>query len=147
MNQPKFPPKNQTSVPYLNRTPDYYINKIRPQILASFNPEQITAIQDILEEAIPKHSPKIVDLRLTVDLIISRFYLVLLVGKERRRGQREYPVRGITRIGNLIAATLLLIAINLLISAFIFLFLYLIKSALGIDLFSGEHLSDQLKKF
>ncbi|KKD34612.1 MAG: hypothetical protein WAN66_15645 [Limnoraphis robusta] len=147
MNQPKFQPKNQTSVPYQNRTPEYYLNKIQPHILSSFNSEQITAIQDILEEAIPKHSPKIVDLRLTVDLILSRFYLVLLVGKERRRGQREYPVRGITRIGNLIAATLLLIAINLLISAFIFLFLYLIKSALGIDLFSGEHLSDQLKKF
>ncbi|MEB3281783.1 MAG: hypothetical protein VKK42_22955 [Lyngbya sp.] len=147
MNQPKFPPKNQTSVPDQNRTPEYYLNKIHPQVLSSLNTKQIAAIRDILDEAIPKKSPKIVDLRLTVDLIISRFYLVLLVGKERRKGQREYPVPGITRIGNLIAATLLLIGINLLISLFIFLLLYLIKSALGIDLFSGEHLIDQLKKF
>ncbi|WP_413162197.1 hypothetical protein ACL6C3_25035 [Capilliphycus salinus ALCB114379] len=146
MNQPKFPPKNPTSVPYRNRTSEYYLNKINPQILSSLNREQIIAIREILDEAIPKHSPKIVDLRLTVDLIISRFYLVLLVGKERRKGQRDYPVTGITRIGNLIAATLLLIGINLLISLFIFLFLYLIKSALGINLLPG-HLDDVLKKF
>lgn len=146
MNQQRSQQKSDYE-PYRNRTPEYYLNKIQPQILSSLNAEQITAIRDILEQAIPKNSPKIVDLRVTIDLILSRFYLVLLLGKERRRGQREYPVTGITRIGNLIAATLLLIAINLLISAFIFLLLYLIKSALGIDLFPGEHLKDQLKKF
>ena len=147
MENQKHQQKIPRSVPYRNRNSEYYLNQMRPDILSSFNPEQINAIRDILEEAIPKQSPKIVDLRLTIDLIISRFYLVLFVGKERRRGQREYRVTGITRIGNLVAAALLLLGINLLISAFIFLLLYLIKSALGIDLFSGEHLGDRLKKF
>ncbi|MEL7037929.1 MAG: hypothetical protein AAFO04_20270 [Cyanobacteria bacterium J06592_8] len=147
MNKSKFSRQNQTPVPYQNRTPDYYLNQIQPQIFESFNSEQITEIRGILEQAIPRSSPKIVDLRFTVDLILSKFYLVLLVGKERRRGQREYRVTGITRFGNIVAATLLLIGINLLISAFIFLLLYLIKSALGVDLFPGQHLGDQLKKF
>ncbi len=136
--------ENITSSSYRNRTPDDYLNQIDPDILSSFNSKQVAVIKTLLKTAIPKQSPKIVDLRLTIDLIFSRFYLVIFVGKERRRGQREYPVRKITRFGNIVAATLLLIGINLMISLFIFLVLYLIKSALKIDLFPGGSLIDWL---
>ena len=139
MNQPYH------SKPSPRLTPDYYLKQLEPQILEQFNPQKIDIIQQLLLQAIPKPSPKIVDLRFTVDLILSRFYVVLLIGKERRKGTRDYRVTGITKMGNLIAATLILIGLNLLISGFIFLVLYLIKSAVGINLFEG-HLIDQLKK-
>jgi membrane-associated protease RseP (regulator of RpoE activity) len=130
---------------YRSRSPSYYLEKIDPEILASFQPEQIEAITSILKQAIPKPSPKIVDFRFTVDLIFSRFYLVLLVGKDFRKEQREYKSRGITKVGNIIAAIILLVATNLTISALILLIAYLFKSAIGIDFFP-DHISGTLKK-
>jgi hypothetical protein len=128
------------------QTPEYYLNQIEPDILNSLNAEQLHAVKHLLNQAIPKPSPKIVDLRFTVDLILSRFYVVLFVGRERRQGSRNYPVTGMTKFGNFITAMLLLISLNLLITAFLFLLLYLIKSAVGINLFEG-HLIDKIKQF
>lgn len=130
---------------YHQRTPGYYLEKIESHILESFNSEQLQAINFVLEQAIPKPSPKLVDLRFVIDLIFSRFYIVLFVGKDRRKKRRKYPVEGIARVGNLIAAVTLLIGFNLTISALILLFGYLLKSALGINLFPG-HISETLKK-
>jgi hypothetical protein len=140
--------KDQQSQRIKNLTPEYYLNRIQPQILESFNTDQINEVQRVLTQAIPKPSPKIVDLRFTVDLILSRFYIVVFVGQDRRQGRRNYSVTvtRVTKTGNFIAATLLLIGLNLLISVFIFLLLYLLKSAVGINLFEG-HLIDQIKKF
>ncbi len=131
---------------YITRTPSYYLDKISPDILASFTNEQLRVITSILERAIPKSSPKIVDFRFTVDLIFSRFYVVLFVGKDRRRKQRHQVTEGISRIGNAIAAVILLLAANLVISALILLFAYLFKSAIGLNFFPG-HISESFKKF
>ena len=131
---------------YITRTPSYYLDKIAPDILASFTNEQLRVITSILERAIPKPSPKIVDFRFTVDLIFSRFYVVLFVGKDRRRKQRHQVTEGIARIGNAIAAVILLVAANLVISALIVLFAYLFKSAIGLNFFPG-HISESFKKF
>lgn len=131
---------------YITRTPSYYLDKISPDILASFTNEQLRVITSILERAIPKPSPKIVDFRFTVDLIFSRFYVVLFVGKDRRKKKRHQVTEGIARIGNAIAAVILLLATNLVISALILLFAYLFKSAIGLNFFPG-HISDSVKKF
>ncbi len=130
---------------YIHRTPSYYLDKIEPSILANFTPEQLQVITSILNQAIPKPSPKIVDFRFNVDLVISRFYIVLFVGKDRRKKQRRYVTEGIARVGNAIAAIILLIAANLVISALILLFAYLFKSAIGLDFFPG-HISETVKK-
>jgi hypothetical protein len=113
--------------------------------LASFNREQLQAITNILTQAIPQPSPKIVDFRFTIDLIFSRFYLVLFVGKDRRKRKRQYLPEGIAKIGNAIAVTLLLLGANLVISGIILLFAYLFKSAVGIDFFPG-HISETVKE-
>lgn len=134
-------------LPYHAKTPEHYIQQIEPSILSSFTPEQLNEIKRILNHAIPKNSPKIVDLRFNVDLILSRFYVVLLVGKERRKIQRHYVTRGITKVGNFVAAIVLLITLNLIVTVLIFLFLYLIKSAIGIDFFKESHLIDKIKTF
>ena len=123
---------------YRSRPPSYYLAKIAPDILVSFNPEQLEAITFLLNQAIPKPALKIVDFKFVIDLIFSRVYIVLFVGKDIRRKQRQYINEGIARVGNLIAAATLLIVSNLVLSAFILLVAYLLKSAIGINLFPGH---------
>ncbi len=127
-----------------DRNPSYYIEKIEPEILASFTPKQLQAIADVIEQAIPQPSPKIVDFRVTVDFIISRFYIVLFVGKDRRKQQRQDVTKG-GAIANAIAAIVILVGANLVISAFILLFAYLFKSAIGINFFPA-HISETVKQ-
>lgn len=131
---------------YRSRPPSYYLAKISPDILLSFNPEQLEAITFILNHAIPKPAPKIVDFKFVIDLIFSRFYIVLFVGKDVRKKQRQYITEGIARVGNLIAAATLLIVSNLVLSAFILLVAYLLKSAIGINLFP-DHLKETLAEW
>jgi hypothetical protein len=139
--------QQSTSSGYRFRTPEDYLKRMEPEVLASFTPDQLRAIKSTLKAAIPQAAPKTVDLRIGIDLILFRFYVVLLVGRDRRRQQR-YEIPGpVSRLGNAIAAILLLISINLLISLFILLFAYLVKSALGIDFFPHKHLGDLLEKF
>lgn len=130
---------------YRSRTPSYYLKRLDPQVLASLTPEQLEAVTLVLKQAIPQASPKLVDFKFTIDLIISRFYVVLFVGKDRRKQQRQYVNEGIARVGNAIAAVVLLVAINLVVSALIVLFAYLFKSAIGIDLFPN-HLAETVKQ-
>ena len=140
------PIKEQVNLPnYRTRTPESYLQQIEPNILASFNTEQLQVIINILTQAIPQPSPKIVDFRFNIDLIFSRFYLVLFVGKDRRKRRRKYVPEGIARIGNAIAVVLLLVGANLVISGVILLFAYLFKSAVGIDFFPG-HISESVKE-
>ena len=146
MNQSSFRNEQVNPYNYRSRTPSYYLEKIEPYILASFNPEQIEAITSVLNQAIPKSSPKVVDFRFVADLVFERFYIVLFVGKDLRRKQRQYAPEGIARVGNLIAAGILLIGTNLAISALILLFVYLLKSAIGINFFPG-HISETIGKY
>lgn len=145
MKKAFFQSESASDLSYESRTPSYYLGKIEPRILESFNLEQLQTIESILNQAIPKPSPKLVDLRFLVDLVFSRFYVVLFVGKDRRKKQRHYTPKGVAKIGNMLAAVILLIGLNLVFSAFILLFAYLCKSAIGIDLFPG-HISETLQR-
>ena len=145
MKKELFPNQQISSSDHRSRPLSYYLEKIDPYILKSFNPEQFQAIINVLNQAIPKPSPKIVDFKFIVDLVFSRFYIVLLVGKDSRKKQRQSETHGISKIGNLIAAAILLLGTNLVISALILLFAYLFKSAIGINLFPG-HILETLKK-
>jgi hypothetical protein len=131
------------------RSPQKYLDQIDPAILASFNAQQLAATYSMLDAAIDKPSPKLIDLRLSIDLVFSRFYLVLFVGKDRRQAARPHQTRGITKIANQAAVILLLLGLNLALSAFILLTAYLVKSAVGINLFPStlqdivQHMSDR----
>lgn len=129
---------------YSARTADYYLKQIDANVHDSLTSEQIVAVRTALEDAIPEPGPKMVDLRVNIDLIVSRFYIVLFVGKDRRKNQRSHSASGFTVIANRIAAIIMLVGLNLTISLFIFLVAYLIKSALGVNLFPS-HLSDYLR--
>lgn len=134
---------NQT--PYHTKTADDYMQEMKPDIVSSLSSEQLDEIKVLINRAIPKPSPKIVDLRFNIDLLISRFYVVLFVGKENRRVRRRYQVRGITKVGNFIIAIFLLISLNLLVSLFIVMSLYLLKVTAGVDFFHQGHLIDHIK--
>lgn len=119
-----------------HRSVDSLIALFDPRVAQQFNSSQWQEIRRIIDLSIGKPSPKIVDLRFTVDLIVSRFYFTLFIGKDRRRQSRNQSTG--SRIGNLIAAIGLLLGLNLLVSVSAVVVLYLIKSALGIDLMPGH---------
>lgn len=133
-----------TSPTPLIKTPYDYLARLDPSVAESLTQKQLEAIKNLLK-AIPQPSPKLVDLRFTVDLIFSRFYIVLFVGKDRRSKKRAYFQNKLVRIGNFIAAVILLLGVNLVISASVILVAYLLKSAIGIDIFAHQHLSDVVK--
>jgi len=126
------------------KTVNDYLHQMDPEVLHSLNFSQRSEVERILAQALPKPAPKIVDLRFRVDLILSRFYVVLLVGKDRRRQRRQYPQSALNRLGNVIAAIILLLSLNLAISGGLFLAAYLVKSAVGINLLPG-HMGDYLR--
>lgn len=119
-------------------TPATYLAQIDPQVQASLNTEQWAELERIVDLAIPKPAPKLVDLRFEVDLLISRYFIVLMVGKDRRRVPRNTPVSKLTQFGNWVAAVLLLLGFNLALSTSVLMAAYLIKSALGINLLPGH---------
>ncbi|WP_219904709.1 hypothetical protein [Stenomitos frigidus] len=131
---------------YSSHTPNYYLSKLAAPIRNSLTPEQLEAFHQILNEAIPKPSAKLVDLRFVIDLLVSRFYIVLFIGKDRRAKKRRYVPQVMTKMGNTIAIVIILLGANLTISAFILLAAYLMKSAIGIDLLPG-HFPDTIKRF
>lgn len=132
---------------YRQPTPDDYLALLDEETRTSFSTHQLDSIRMVLASAIPKPSPKLVDLRFDIDLLLARFYVVLFVGKDRRTKRRSPLPPVLIRIGNVAIAIAIVVGINLLSSMGLFLFLYLVKSALSIDLFPGIHLAEQLKRF
>lgn len=132
------------NINYRSRTPEYYLARLSPEVDATLTPTQRQAVHTLLAEAIPRPAPKIVDLRFTVDLLLSRFYINLQVGTDRRKYKRHSLSEQTARLGNLVAALVLLVGTNLVISALIVLVVYLVKSLIGIDLMPG-HFPDLIK--
>ena len=128
-------------------TPEDYLTLLSANDRAEFTEEQLDRIRMLLASAIPQPSPKLVDLRFDIDLLMSRFYIVLFVGKDRRQKRRSHLPPFLTHIGNLAVATALLLSINILISICLFILLYLVKSALNIDIIPGAHLAEHLQRF
>ena len=86
------------------------------------------------------------DFRGTIPLFFRRYYFVVLIGRDTRQetkkieAERRYRVR---RVNNAVSAFFLLIPFFLLV----FLLLYYLKSALGINIMPVLHLSDLTDMF
>ncbi|MEO1095426.1 MAG: hypothetical protein AAFX01_11060 [Cyanobacteria bacterium J06638_28] len=126
---------------YAQRKPDDYLQRLSPGTRAALSLEQVQELKQLLHEAIPKPSPKIVDLRIVLDLLVTRYYIVIWVGKDRRKSPRRHTPTRLARVGNFVTACLLLLALNLTVTGALFMSAYLLKSAAGIDLLPG-HLND-----
>jgi hypothetical protein len=119
---------------------------INLEVLDSLTPEQWTAIEKYVFNKKGEKQPKLVDIRFVIDLVLTRFYIVLLVGKDQRTQSRNYPLSQLLKLGNIITAILLLLGTNLVISACIVLVLYLTKAAFGYDFLPG-HINETLKSW
>ncbi|MGG6237946.1 hypothetical protein ACQ4N7_04845 [Nodosilinea sp. AN01ver1] len=133
-----MPPSTSPKARRASPQPATYRAQLHPEVEASLTPQQRAEIERVIALAIPKPAPKLVDLRFTIDLLISRYFIVLMVGKDRRRTQRHVPVSRLTQLGNWVMAVALLLGFNLALSTSIVMLAYLVKSALGINLFPGH---------
>jgi hypothetical protein len=133
-----------TSKDHQHVAPEYYLAKLAAPIRDTLSSEQLAAFREILHEAIPKPAPKIVDLRFSIDIIAARYYFVLLVGRDRRKKPRRYDLNPIAKMGNFVAVSIILLGLNLTLSASMLLIGYLVKSIVGINLLSG-HFPDTVK--
>ena len=111
---------------------DRFFERLPDHLRASFSEEQTQAIAEALISS-RSHG---LDWRpvIKLPLLPWSFYLVLLAGKNRRAmSAREQRVAARTLIVLLISAIVILSILGLAV-------VYLIKSALGIDLIKGYHL-------
>lgn len=124
--------------------PEDYLHLIDQNILESFSPQQKTEVLFLIKKITSTPTPKLVDLRFTIDLLITRYFVVILLGKDRRNRKRKYIPNTISKIGNLATAIFILVSLNIFIIGIVLLGLYLVKSAVGINFFDG-HISDVIK--
>ena len=63
-----------------------FFARIPPQTAATFNNAQLTALKQVFGERVTKRHA--VDIRLSIPFFPRRFYLVLVLGKEKRSKER-----------------------------------------------------------
>jgi hypothetical protein len=148
-------PSNYTIKDYSLRDADYYMDRIPEAIIEKLSTEEHKNLKDVISSALPKPSPKLIDLRFVINLIFARYFFVLLIGKDRYKKwikvqdiaephhTHPYHTNPFTKIAHRVTALLLFFAINLFVSGFIISFVYLILSFFGIHLF-GNHLNTAL---
>jgi len=123
---------------------DNIMEDIPESIRNSFTQDQSEALMKVLLKQHAK-SRHIIDSRFTIPLFFTRYYLVFLLGKDKRTHRGKVMVNRRQKGGfatNIAFSSLLMVNgsfILLLLSLFI---AYLTKSMLGIDLFPDKHLWD-----
>lgn len=123
---------------------DAVLRSIPKEERESFTESQISALSRALTRT-RFQSNHIVDARLNIPLFFARFYVVFLLGKDRRGKARQRLIERRRRF-SLVAGLVLTLAVGLVLATVIFvavfLLLYVLKSAMGIDLFPDMHLRD-----
>ncbi len=111
-----------------------FFKRIGPDAARHFRAEHLDAIKLAFgARGFARHD---IDLRLSLPLLFTRFYFVLLIGRERRHAPRLE--RAIGRLGRFGFALLLVILAAVLIVAVI----YPVKTLAGIDIFENGGLHD-----
>ncbi|NJR67550.1 MAG: hypothetical protein HC771_01945 [Synechococcales cyanobacterium CRU_2_2] len=137
-----FPPGDARSGQSL-RSPEDYLDQLSADTRAALNADQLAEVQRVIALALPNPAPKVLDVRFGINVLFARYFVVFFLGKERRKNARDRKLSWLERLGNGAIAVLLLLSMNLFVSLSLVILLYLIKSAVGIDLFDDKHLSDQ----
>ncbi|MEH1846620.1 MAG: hypothetical protein V7L25_16900 [Nostoc sp.] len=111
--------------------------RIPPQVVATFTDAQLTELQKVFRERVNKRHA--VDIRLSIPFIKKRFYLVFLLGKEKRLKQnRKAPI--FTPVNNIFLIGSCLVLITFLLGA-----LYIIEMVLGISTFPKKEIQEFVK--
>ena len=123
---------------------EYTLSRLPRAVLNGLTDQQLSAIRTALGAQIEssRHS---VDLRIRVPLFFRSYYVVLFMGRDRRRSvfnteryRLELLPKGLRR-GIFVAASTLVLCVLILC---LLTLIYLLKSAMGIDIFKNIHLYD-----
>lgn len=96
-----------------NQAFERFLNSLPPDVVASFNSHQLQAMSLAMQTQPRKHS---VDFRITLPVLWKKFYLVLLIGAERRTAERrrvERQQHPLWTLGN-VSLIMILIGLGLL---------------------------------
>ncbi len=119
--------------PFLER----FFSRISREMAESFSDEQLLAVKQAFADQVGRDHA--IDLRLSLPLLFRRYYMVFIAGPERRDQSRRRRDRSNNRIAK---RTNVVFMIFMLIFGFFSIIgmLYLLKSALGIDLWPNSSL-------
>ncbi|WP_394139195.1 hypothetical protein [Vibrio chagasii] len=122
---------NDTDEPDKSRAVTQFYRVLQQETQQSLSEEQRQAIEKAVNQVglVAKHS---VDIRISFPWFGKRYYVVLLGGRDRRTAERQGESKWIVY-----ATTVLLTTFVLAGGILALLALYLLKSALGIDLFEN----------
>jgi len=118
----------------------HILNKIPDEILETFTFEQKEAVYKAIRKEI-KPKKHTVDIRGVIPLFYRKYYFVVYSGRDTRsftQKSEDERRKATRRFANLTFIFFLLSPLLLLV----FLALYFVKSALGINIFANLHLSD-----
>lgn len=113
------------------------LRQLGPELLASFTDDQRCRLERALFACRPLQRHP-VDIRGIISLFFWLFYYVLLRGRDRRRRTQQQELERWKQAG-LVADLIFALSVILQVLAVVVVVLYLIKSALGIDLLKKHH--------
>ncbi|WP_037434075.1 hypothetical protein [Simiduia agarivorans] len=115
----------------------HVFSQLDPKVFASLNLVQLEALRVAISASAPgKQHP--VDIRLTPSLYFARFYVVLLMGRDRRSSTRNREDARLRHMSGMSLAVMLYLLLVIAIPLALVL-LYLLKSFAGIDLLPDQH--------
>ena len=130
----------------IKRDAEYYFQNIDGDIRNSLTTKQEWEVKKALNNALGRPSRKIVDIRFTIPLLFSRFFFVLFIGRDIRHQKRKYDLPGEVRTANIIFGSFILACMISFTAVTILMLLYLVKCALGINIFPDFSLSRHIKQ-
>ncbi|MEH2417760.1 hypothetical protein [Nostoc sp.] len=110
---------------------------IPPEVVATFTDAQLTELQKVFKERVSKRHA--VDIRLSIPFIKKRFYVVFLLGKEKRSKQNRKDTI-FKPVNSIFLIRYCLVLIPLLLAA-----LYIVEMILGINTFPNKEIQEFVK--
>ncbi len=108
----------------------------------NLNIEQRQQLKSLLKQMLPPVPSKgMVDIRFSF-WFFKQWYVVFIFGKDTREGFKSLDKGDVDRSMSIIAKTFTYIVMVLFLLIMFLIFLYTLKSTIGIDIFPDKHLTD-----
>ena len=118
----------------------FVIGQIEPKVFTTLNLVQLEAIRRAISASAPyqRHG---FDLRGTLNFYLARYYVVILMGRDRRPAVRNREMARRQQLRGM-STVLFLYLVATASIPLLFILLYGLKTLAGIDLFPSQHLWD-----
>lgn len=123
---------------------DYTLSRIPPAVRSSLTDEQLRAIRKAVVQQSGSGNHRVA-IRFTLPLFFRKYYFAFFFGRDRRRGTVDNEISRIENTPKLVKSIFIFGGLSIFFFGFglsVLTGLYLLKNALGVDLFSDFHLSD-----